>query len=168
MALNSVLGSREFTLSPGLLPMNEPRIYLLTISGLSFKVASILCVSDCTLSRDVSRQGLKKDGELNDSDFYDFYQEMTNCCFGFTKRFLGNNYRNLGMSTPYRMSKAVSVDSVSMLESDFDCHCSASLEGNSVYSASFFITAQSEFTLSYSSIKNKEKNEVDSGELQFF
>ena len=144
-------------------------IYMITISGMSFRAVGALQLSDSALSRKIASNRLNIDGGIEKEDFFDFYQELTNSCFGIAKRLMGGQFAQLGMSTPYLLSSDISIERLVPSNSDFNCHCIGKIEGEVAFGASMFLFSQDEFQFSYARTQTASNElQVEAGALEFF
>ena len=140
--------------------------FVLTVSSQLFRIIVLVHFTNNESSRSFVSDALKiGQNGMSDLQLYDFLGELGNSFCGALKRDLGKTVPHLGMSTPNVLSKDC-LKYMQSLKIDHEMHASAEVDGNILFCASAYLSADQ--ALHYEIKSNHEQEETDSGELEFF
>ena len=150
--------------------IDAEQFYLLTISSQLFRLFVIIHFNDNEVSKNFAANALGvNSSSLTTESFYDYLGEVGNTFCGYLKRELNKTVPHLGMSTPNRLS----VDCypyIADIKSDYEQHAVAEYQGQPLFRASTFLSADQElnYTVQAQTFNHTYEEESDSGELELF
>ena len=141
--------------------------FLLTVSSQLFRLFIVLHFKIDDISKNFTAQALNASpSNVTPENLYDYLGEVGNAFCGSIKRNLNKTVPHLGMSTPNRLAKDC-LPYLSSFNIDEEFHAIAEYQGNTLFSASAYISTDSEVNYSVQ-ITNEIEEDADSGELEFF
>lgn len=141
--------------------------FLLTVSSQLFRLFVVLHFKKDETCLNFTAQALNiNPSSITDENFYDYVGEVGNAFCGYIKRHLNKTVPHLGMSTPNRLDKDC-LPYLSSFNIDEDFHATAEYQGQSLFSASAYISSDSELNYIVQT-SNEVEEDTDSGELEFF
>jgi len=147
--------------------MEEGEFFVLTISSQLFRMFFLLHFSKSELSEQFVSDMLNLGATgVSDERFYDFLGELGNGMCGSLKRELNKSILSLGMSTPNRLDKDC-LKYITALDVDLEYHACAEIDGEPLFYASAYLSADQPLDYKVSSAL-KQEDEADSGDLEFF
>lgn len=146
---------------------NADEFFLLTVSSQLFRLFVVLHFTKDQHAESFVAKALNlASSAVNDDNFYDYLGEVGNAFCGSIKRNLNKTVPHLGMSTPNRLSKDC-LPYLSAFKIDEEYHASAEYQGQMLFQASAYLSADNELNYEVRSQSTQEE-EPDSGELEFF
>lgn len=147
--------------------INEAEFFVLTMSSQLFRIFILLHFTKSPQTEQFVTDTLKINANNMEADkFYDYLGEVGNAFCGSIKREIGKIVPSLGMSTPNRLGKEC-LKYIDLLHTDFESHAVADYDESPLFYASIYLCADEELNLDVSASQSN-KNEVESGELDFF
>ncbi|TNC82966.1 MAG: hypothetical protein C9356_00510 [Oleiphilus sp.] len=141
--------------------------FLLTVSSQLFRIFILLHVSRNQHAENFVAKALNiGTNAVTEENFYDYLGEVGNAFCGSIKRNLNKTVPHLGMSTPNRLDKDC-LPYLSSFKIDDEVHAIAEYQGQTLFHASAYLSADDELNYEVKS-QAIDEAEPDSGELEFF